>query len=158
MDSKKLQMTEEMLGISKYHVPKYCDLCGGVMIFKGVGEYRCEECNTLAYDDYGKVRVFLEKHRGANAVEIENATGVKQKTIRLMLKESRLEIVEGSNSFLVCECCNKKIRYGRLCSKCEVDFHRKLEEKQRNIRNTDLRILGLGNGLGEEGERRFKRE
>ena len=158
MDSKKLQMTEEMLGISKYHVPKNCTLCGGVMIFKGVGEYRCEECNALAYDDYGKVRVFLEKHRGANAVEIENATGVKQKTIRLMLKESRLEIVEGANSYLVCECCNKKIRYGRLCSGCEVDFHRKLEEKQRNMRNADLRIMGLGNGPGQEGEKRFKRE
>ena len=158
MDSKKMQMTEEMLGISKYNVPRFCTECGGVMIFKGVGEYRCEECKALAYDDYGKVRLFLEKHRGATAIEIEDATGVKQKTIRLMLKESRLEITEESKSFLYCECCNKKIRSGRLCPQCEVDFHRNLEEKQRRIRNAGLKIQGLGNGPGEEGERRFKRE
>lgn len=158
MDSEKAQLADEILGISKYHIPKFCTECGGVMIFKGVGEYRCEECNRLEYDDYGKVRLFLERNRGATAVEIENATGVKQKTIRLMLKESRLEVVEGSKTFLLCEHCNKKIRYGRLCPQCEKKFHKNMEEKQRNLHNADLRILGLGNGPGEEGERRFKRQ
>lgn len=158
MDSKRMQMTEDILGISKYHVPRVCTECGGVMVFKGVGEYRCEECKALAYDDYGKVRAFLEKHRGATAIDIEEATGVKQKTIRLMLKEARLEIAEESKSFLLCEYCGKKIRSGRLCPKCEEDFHRKLEEKQRHMRNVDVKIHGLGKGPGEEGEKRFKRE
>lgn len=27
-----------------YHVPRVCKECGGVMVFKGVGEYHCERC------------------------------------------------------------------------------------------------------------------
>lgn len=155
MDSKKLQLAEEMLGIDKYHTPRLCTKCGGVMIFKGVGEYRCEDCNALAYDDYGKVRLYLEKHKGATAIEIETMTGVKQKTIRMMLKEARFELTDESRTFLFCEKCGKKIRSGRLCPQCEMDIHRKLEEEQRRKRNETVKVQGYGRGHGEEGKRRF---
>ena len=158
MDSKKLQLAEEMLGIDQYHTPRLCTTCGGVMIFKGVGEYRCEDCNELAYDDYGKVRLYLEKHKGATAIEIETMTGVKQKTIRMMLKEARFELTDDSKSFLFCEICKKKIRSGRLCPQCEMEFHRNLEEKQRRQRNQNVKIQGLGKGPGEEGKKRFSHE
>ena len=46
--------------------PTFCTKCGGVMVYKGIGEYECEECGTLEYDDYGKVRNYLEEHRGAH--------------------------------------------------------------------------------------------
>lgn len=158
MDSKKLQLAEEMLGVDQYHTPRLCTKCGGVMIFKGVGEYRCEDCNELAYDDYGKVRVYLEKHKGATAIEIEAVTGVKQKTIRMMLKEARFELTDDSKAFLFCESCKKKIRSGRLCPQCEMEVHRNLEEKQRKQRNQNVKIQGLGRGPGEDGKRRFSHE
>ncbi len=75
-----------------YHVPRLCKECGGVMIYKGVGEYRCEDCDSLDYDDYGKVRLFIEKHRGATAMEIESYTGVSQRIIRKLLRDGRIEV------------------------------------------------------------------
>ncbi len=40
--------------IDLYNIPRVCQICGGVMVFKGVGEYHCENCGDVAYDDYGK--------------------------------------------------------------------------------------------------------
>lgn len=137
-----------------YHVPKVCEKCGGIMIFKGVGEYHCEDCNFVAYDDYGKVRLYLENHRGATAGEIEEHTGVSQKSIRQMLKESRLEVAEGSRMFMRCEVCGKDIRSGRFCPECEIKVHRNMEEQERKSKN--MQGVGMAESA-EEGQRRFMR-
>ncbi len=138
------------------HIPKVCQKCGGVMVFKGVGEYQCEKCNFLDYDDYGKVRAYIEQHRGATAMEIEAAIGVPQKTIRRLLRESRIQVAEGSKSFLHCEICGQPIRSGRFCPQCEVAVHRNMEEKQREQLRRDKK--GYGSETGGEGQRRFMRE
>lgn len=148
----------DILGLDQYHTPRICKECGGIMIFKGVGEYQCEDCKARDYDDYGKVRAFLEEHKGANAAEVEAATGVKQKTIRLMLKESRLEVTENSKAFMNCERCGKIIRSGRLCPKCETEYHRILEEEQRKKRNLNVSGHGMQTESLEKGEKRFNRE
>ena len=85
-------LKKEISKVNTYNRPTYCEKCGGVMVFKGVGEYECEKCGALEYDDYGKVRNYIEKHMGANAAQASKATGVSQKAIREMLKEARLEI------------------------------------------------------------------
>lgn len=140
-----------------YRIPKICTECGGVMVFKGVGEYQCEDCKRLDYDDYGKTRLYIETHRGATAPEIEAATGVKQKTIRAMLKEGRLEVTKDSKELLFCEMCKKAIRSGKLCPKCEISYHRSLEDKLRRERQAG--IYGFGKGNREAvGAKRFKRE
>ena len=109
-----------------YNRPLTCEKCGGIMIFKGVGEYHCENCRHVEYDDYGKVRLYVEKHRGATSSEVSMQTGVSQKAIRQMLKENRLEITQDSAAFLRCEVCGASIRGGRLCPKCEMDYHRRM--------------------------------
>lgn len=139
-----------------YHVPRTCVECGGVMVFKGVGEYHCEDCGSVAYDDYGKVRMYLENNPGANAVEVEAETGVSQKTIRMMLKESRLQVAEGSPAFLHCEICGKNIRSGRLCPQCEVQYHRNAEQQQR--RTNSIQGYGMDNSRSDSGHRRFMRD
>ena len=85
-------LRKEFSEINTYNRPTYCSECGGVMVFKGLGEYQCEKCGFLEYDDYGKARNYVEKHMGANAAEVAKATGVPQKSIRDMLKEGKLEI------------------------------------------------------------------
>lgn len=138
-----------------YHAPKVCTKCGGVMVFEGVGEYRCEDCGVVAYDDYGKVRKFLEENPGANAVEVEQGTGVTQRTIRQMLRDSRLQVADSSQAFLHCELCGAVIRSGRFCTKCETRAHRNMEERQRMVKN----MQGYGMSKeGESGQRRFERE
>ncbi|MBE5884589.1 MAG: flagellar operon protein YvyF [Lachnospiraceae bacterium] len=143
--------------IDYYNIPRLCKECRGVMIFKGVGEYQCESCGYVDYDDYGKVRLYIEKHKGATAAEIEMVTGVSQRAIRRMLRESRIEIAEGSKTFLHCEVCNKDIRSGRFCNECEIKLHRNVEAAQREELRKKVKIMGVGR-RGEEGQRRFIRE
>ena len=158
--SKSLNEGSETMGslelLDAYHIPRVCKECGGVMVFKGVGEYHCEDCDSVDYDDYGKVRLYLENNPGANAVAVENGTGVSQKTIRLMLKESRLQVAEGSTPFLHCECCGKAIRSGRFCTECEIQQHRNLEQQQRRANN--LQGFGMENAQGDSGHRRYMRD
>lgn len=143
--------------VNYYHVPRTCKQCEGVMVYKGVGEYQCEECGFIDYDDYGKVRLYIEEHHGATAAEIEAAVGVSQRTIRQMLRESRIEVAEGSRSFLHCEICGKEIRSGRYCPECETKVHRGLEAEQREKHRKNEKGYGMQQG-GEEGQRRFMRE
>lgn len=109
-----------------YHIPRKCKICGGFMIYEGIGEYSCEDCKAIDYDDYGKVRRYIETHRGANATEIEAATGVTRRTIRKMLEDSRIQIAKGTTVALRCEICGQTIRSGRLCERCERRSHRRL--------------------------------
>ena len=74
-----------------------------------------------------------------------------------MLKEKRLEIAANSNSFLTCESCGVKIRYGRYCDKCETKYHRGLEEKARASRNSNLAGFSTDVHKGEDGAKRFTR-
>lgn len=148
----------EILDLSKLNIPTYCSKCGGVMVFKGVGEYKCEECGSLEYDDYGKVRNYIEKHPGATSAQVSAVTGVTQKAIRGMLKEKRLEIAANSNTFLTCESCGAKIRYGRYCNKCEATYHRGIEEKARASRNINMSGYSTEVHKGEEGAKRFKKD
>ena len=140
----------------RYHVPRICKKCGGIMIFKGVGEYHCEDCGAVDYDDYGKVRRYIEEHKGATAAQIEQAIGVSQRTIRQMLKDGRLEVSADSRAFLHCEMCGKAIRYGEYCPECETALHRNFEEQQRAQIKKNIQGFGLGQ-KGEEGQKRFTR-
>lgn len=56
-----MEINRDTFEAANDHVPQRCKLCFGRMIFKGVGEYQCEECGYLDYDDYGKVRNYVEK-------------------------------------------------------------------------------------------------
>ncbi|MCM1065350.1 MAG: hypothetical protein NC420_12970 [Eubacterium sp.] len=142
--------------LEQYHIPKVCKECGGVMIFKGVGEYHCEMCGEVDYDDYGKVRLYIEKHPGANAAQVEDNTGVSQKIIRRLLKDGRIEVAEGSKSFLRCEVCGKSIRSGQFCPECEKKVHHRIEEQQRSLNQKRDKFVAMGQ-KGDEGQRRFMR-
>lgn len=145
--------------LNENNIPLVCAKCGGVMVFKGVGEYHCEDCGYVDYDDYGKVRLYIEEHKGATAAEIELETGVTQRSIRRMLRESRIEIAEGSKMFLHCELCRKEIRCGRFCSECETKIHRNMEEQQREALRNCVKVKGFSSAEGgEEGQRRFMRD
>ena len=84
-DKEALRM--EALGITNYNRPYVCDNCGGLMEFKGCGEYECEDCHTKGFDDYGKVRNYIELHRGANAAEIEEERRERQKGEKRFLRD-----------------------------------------------------------------------
>lgn len=139
--------------------PMICVECGGILVYKGIGEYVCEECGKAEYDDYGKVRNYLEKHRGANVAEISDATGVSHKSIRDMIKDKRFEIIDNRGGYLRCEICGENISSGRLCSKCEENYHRSVEAEARAQRQQKKNVSGYGeNAHGEQGSKRYTRE
>lgn len=139
-----------------YQKPALCAICGGVLVYKGIGEYQCEDCGAYEYDDYGKVRNYLDKHRGANVAQISDATGVTHKVIREMIKENRFEVIDNPGGYIRCEMCGVDIKSGRLCANCEVIYHRKMEDKVRNAKKKNM--AGYGESLqGEEGSIRFTR-
>ena len=73
-----------------------CKECGGQLNYRGLGQYECEECKNIEYDDYGKVRAYLEEHPCALQGEVSKATGVPANRIRALLLEERIEIASGS--------------------------------------------------------------
>ncbi len=150
---------DEIMNHDLYHRPDICPECGGVMVFRGVGEYKCEDCGYVDYDDYGKVRNYIERYRGANVVQVSDATGVSQKTIRTLLKESRIEIVPGTaNHLLSCEMCGKPIRFGRLCNACEASYNRSFEAGLRQNRQKNITGYSTEINKGDSGAKRFTRE
>lgn len=155
---KAVNFRRELLDLSKINMPTYCAECGGVMIFKGVGEYKCEDCGYLDYDDYGKVRNYIEHNPGATSAMASAATGVSQKSIRNMLKEERLEIAANSQVFLKCEICGEQIRTGRFCKRCETSYHRSIEEQARTSKNVNLSGFSTELPKGEEGAKRFRKD
>lgn len=157
-EERTANLRRELFESGNYNRPTYCQECGGVMVYKGCGEYKCEDCSCLEYDDYGKVRNYVEKNTGATSAQVAEATGVSQKSIREMLKEARLEIAPNSNTFMKCEICGTTIRSGRYCGKCEIAYHKSIEEKARAARNINLAGFGTERHIGEEGSKRFTRE
>ncbi|MBD5544409.1 MAG: hypothetical protein HDR01_09280 [Lachnospiraceae bacterium] len=148
----------ELLFKSYYNRPFTCSSCGGNLIFKGVGEYHCEMCSAIEYDDYGKVRRYLEEHSGANVSQIEQATGVSRKSIQQMVKEERFDVTQDSRISLYCERCHQKIQTGRFCSKCELEYNRELEERNRSVRNIKMEGIGMGSEAKDnKGAKRFER-
>ncbi|MDR2547223.1 MAG: hypothetical protein LBC96_06895 [Lachnospiraceae bacterium] len=137
--------------------PTTCENCEGIMEFRGLGQYKCDSCGVIDYDDYGKARNYIELNPGANVAQISEATGVSRKALSNMVREQRFEITAESRSFLMCELCGKTVRSGRVCTDCEGVYHKRYEE---DVRKSHIKG-GFGKGAVDEdseGAKRFRRE
>lgn len=141
-----------------YNAPAKCEKCGCMRLqYKGVGEYKCEECGYFMYDDYGKVRNYIEKNPGATASEVSSATGVSKDKIRHLLREDKIQIAPGSVTFLHCEKCGVEIRSGKYCTSCQ-----KLVSDKEMLEKASARKPGISGGFGkaikgDSGAKRFSR-
>lgn len=137
--------------------PSQCQECEGVMVFQGLGQYKCEDCGHVEYDDYGKVRNYIEVHPGANVSMIAEETGVSRKSINNMVKDERFEITKDSKTFLLCEMCGVNIRSGRVCPNCESAYHKAYEEEIRKL-NITGGYVKADRPEDSGGSKRFRRE
>lgn len=78
----------------EYHIPKQCDCGCKNLKYNGLGEYECTRCGKLFYNEYGTVRRYVEKHRGATAPEIAKETGVPIAMINQMIKEEKFDVID----------------------------------------------------------------
>lgn len=96
-----------------------CSSCGGKLEYKGLGEFCCKDCGHTQFNQYGKVRNFLENYPGAPLDVVYKQTGVQKSIIRELLLDSRIQISPDSKSFMKCERCGASILCGRLCNSCQ---------------------------------------
>lgn len=108
---KKAQMIQ-------YERVKKCAKCGNPMKYVYGEMYECPECGYKELSDFGRVREYLEKNGPQTAIIIAENTGVSIDEINRFLKEGRIEIPDGSSSYIHCQSCGAEIRYGRYCPEC----------------------------------------
>ena len=139
--------------------PTKCEECGSTDIkYEGIGEYRCKDCGCIMYDDYGKVRNYIEKNVGATVNDVSIAVGVTREKIRRLLREDKIQIAPESMTFLKCEMCGANIRSGRFCEKCAQEVNR--TNKAAEMANRRSAISGGYSKLtgGDSGAKRFDRK
>lgn len=148
-------MSDEIF-IKDPSVPVNCEKCGREIEYQGLGTYVCKSCGFTMYDDYGKVRNYLDAHRGATQAEVSRMTGVSQHKIRTMIQEDRFEITQNSAVFLTCEICGAAIRSGRYCENCLKKIA--MQDAKADKRTTTKNMSGYGGFVrGASGEKRFTR-
>ena len=80
-----------------YRKPTECSKCGKSLKYMGIGEYQCEYCGHIEYDDYGIVRGYVEKNPGANVMQVERATGVPKQVINSLVRKGKLDVKKGGS-------------------------------------------------------------
>ena len=140
-------------------IPVLCDECGGRMIFRGVGEYACENCGAIAYDDYGKVRNYIEKHPGATQSDVSEATGVSKAKIKQLLIEERIEVTPDSAVFMHCALCGADIRSGMYCAECAKKVKQGEDKVNKVVRDRQKKAgYATSDRTDAKGRRRFERQ
>ena len=108
----------------KYERAKICPKCGELMHYAFGEVFKCDNCGAEELTSFGKVRKYIEDHGPSNASNISDGTGVPVSTINRYLREGRIEIPDGSDSYIKCEDCGAEIRYGRYCPTCAAKHNK----------------------------------
>lgn len=95
-----------------------CPNCDILMKYKHVGLFVCEKCGAEQLNDFGKVKKYLNEHGPTNAIELAANTGVRRSRIGEFLRLGKVEIPEGSATFIHCKSCGTAIRFGNYCANC----------------------------------------
>lgn len=100
-------------------IPVECEYCGGEVSEESIGVYRCMSCGRENYDDFHKIRNYLDRVGPRPAMVIARSTGVPVRTIEYFFREEYLEIPKNVNIRVACEKCGAPIRTGVLCENCK---------------------------------------
>ncbi len=95
-----------------------CPNCDILMRYKHGGLYVCEKCGAEQLNDFGKVKKYLNEHGPTNAMDLAANTGVRRSRIGEFLRLGKVEIPEGSATFIHCKSCGTAIRFGNYCANC----------------------------------------
>ena len=95
-----------------------CPNCDILMKYKHGGLFVCEKCGAEQLNDFGKVKKYLNEHGPTNAIELAANTGVRRSRIGEFLRLGKVEIPEGSATFIHCKSCGTAIRFGNYCANC----------------------------------------
>ena len=100
------------------NIPTECPECRERLYFKGSGKYICSRCHKTYYDDFGRIKNYLEEHGSAPVIEIAENTGVSIEVIDTLFEEGRLEMPKELREAARCERCGALYSNGRYCEDC----------------------------------------
>ncbi|HOM03762.1 MAG TPA: flagellar protein [Acetivibrio sp.] len=104
-----------------------CEICGK-LYNNPHGFFRvCPICYESDEYEFKKIKDYLNLHPSAKIFDVVTDLNISVKQIKRYLRESRLEILEKDNHFLLCESCGKSIRTGRYCDECYKSHHRNIK-------------------------------
>lgn len=83
----------------KYERAKICPKCGELMRYAFGEVFKCDHCGQEELTSFGKVRKYIEENGPSNASNISRGTGVPVSIINKYLREGRIEIPDGSDSY-----------------------------------------------------------
>ncbi len=126
-------------------IPIVCEGCGCEELeYIRVGIYRCTKCGKDNYDDFQKIRNFLELAGSASAMVIERETGVPRRTIDYFFRQEYLEIPSNSPDRVPCQRCGAPIRTGTLCEHCKSEQGKVLDRKSTKDKWHSFRQRNIG--------------
>lgn len=117
-----------------------CKRCGRMFQFKGYSDI-CYNCYTRDEIEFKRIKEYLYEHPFAKIFEVSSDLDIPVSKLKRFLREGRLEIVEKTNAFLLCEKCGKPIRSGQYCDEC-------LSQS-----NKDLKVIYTGTSSYLNGSR-----
>lgn len=87
----------------------------------------CPSCKQKLEEKFQEVKKYIQDNPGVNMHAVADECEVDIGQIRQWLREERLELTDGSASFLTCESCGTSIRSGKFCDKCRNDMTNNLQ-------------------------------
>lgn len=106
--------------------PSKCDHCGGKMIYRGTGEYECPKCKNIMYDDYGKVRHYIDENGASSMLILERETGVSKDVLEYLMADGVLVEPAEASYTKACSRCGYPIESGRYCKACMTEMAKEL--------------------------------
>ena len=100
-------MMDDLEKLLKENTPTSCPRCRNKLEYRGEGEYRCKACGHKVYDDYGKIKRYINEHGTAPIVDLSKATGVPQEIIELLIEKGKFSPPE-----------KKKAAKSKTCANC----------------------------------------
>ena len=90
----------------------------------GTGEYECQRCKKILFDDYGKVRRYLDENGNSSILVLERETGVSKEVLEYLKEEGILTEPEPEEEENIKRCskCGKPIEIGRYCNSCKAEL------------------------------------
>ena len=95
----------------------FCPICKSRMAISGSSTYVCGGCGHEEPNDYTKICEYIQTFGPSSPYVISKATGVPEDIVTEMIKQEKLEIIDGPK-YVKCEMCGAPIPIGRLCPRC----------------------------------------
>lgn len=138
---------ENRIGIRKSTLK--CYECGNRLEADEECRYFCPNCNLEFDNEYALVKAYLKKNGSTEALRVSLATGVAMSKLNHYLRKGMVEVADNSKTFITCEKCGAKIKYGNLCPSCaKVIAPMAQQDKSMDIDVGELAPMKKTSGTG----------